>query len=328
MSEEAFWAFVLERDAIRLRREAGRPWPWTDDPVLRDYHVTNVHRDLDPGTVWVQRELARRCLVEPDDLLFTIYAYRSLNRIQTTLAYGLPWRDELCAAAWVARLDDAKARGASLGSGRHLTFWARVRIAVPMLVDCRPMAEAVFEARDGAEAIRAMTRSWMGVGPFLGTQVVADLATYGPPGLFFGRDVRVPVSGGSRFALRMIFGGLTEAELDRRAFDERSAAGRRRRDLDQSPEEVRWADRLIAGQPTALSRPLTFVDLEHSLCEYARYARLAAGDLTRAAHMRRNAPDPRAEASDPSGPTRGRRPAAGRPQEPRVLAGVPASVGP
>lgn len=43
----AFYAFVNEREAIRLRRAAGQPWPWTADLILQTYSFTNVHREHD-----------------------------------------------------------------------------------------------------------------------------------------------------------------------------------------------------------------------------------------------------------------------------------------
>lgn len=42
-----FFAFMTEREAIRLRKEAGQPWPWTQDPILQKYKFTNVHREHD-----------------------------------------------------------------------------------------------------------------------------------------------------------------------------------------------------------------------------------------------------------------------------------------
>lgn len=40
----AFFDFMKERELIRLRKEAGQPFPWTQDEILRDYKFTNVRR--------------------------------------------------------------------------------------------------------------------------------------------------------------------------------------------------------------------------------------------------------------------------------------------
>jgi hypothetical protein len=44
---QSFFDFINERESIRLRKEAGDFFPWTDDPILRAYKFTNVHRHHD-----------------------------------------------------------------------------------------------------------------------------------------------------------------------------------------------------------------------------------------------------------------------------------------
>lgn len=284
----AFWAFVLERDAIRVRRERGDPEPWTDDPILRDLHFTNVHRRRDPGTRWLVALCAERGWADLPEVLWASYAYRSLNRVSTFERLGFPWPDEACVGEWAARLDAARARGEALGSGRHLTYWARLRVALPWLTrELEPVADAVSRARTGADVVRALGEFPLAVGVFLGTQVTGDLAEVQPDGVGFGPDVSVPIAGGSRYGLRMIEGTLPPEERARGAYDERGAKGRRARELSEDPREEAAIVALLAEQPAALSDPLTRVDLEHSLCEFARYSRVASGDDTRLNYLRR-----------------------------------------
>lgn len=44
---QAFFDFVNEREEVRLRRQAGFSFPWTDDPILRSFKFTNVRRHHD-----------------------------------------------------------------------------------------------------------------------------------------------------------------------------------------------------------------------------------------------------------------------------------------
>lgn len=44
---DAFFAYLKEREAIRLRKEADLPYPWTEDEILRTYKFTNVRREFD-----------------------------------------------------------------------------------------------------------------------------------------------------------------------------------------------------------------------------------------------------------------------------------------
>lgn len=46
----AFYAFMVERETIRVKRSVGEPFPWTDDPILREFKFTNVRRVHDRTT--------------------------------------------------------------------------------------------------------------------------------------------------------------------------------------------------------------------------------------------------------------------------------------
>ena len=47
-------AFAIERHKIYLRRSAGQPFPWTDDPILQKYKFNNIYRELDKTTIWIK----------------------------------------------------------------------------------------------------------------------------------------------------------------------------------------------------------------------------------------------------------------------------------
>lgn len=44
---ERFFAFMRERESIRLKKATGKPWPWTKDKILQTYSFTNVKREHD-----------------------------------------------------------------------------------------------------------------------------------------------------------------------------------------------------------------------------------------------------------------------------------------
>lgn len=50
MRSDAFFAFVRERESVRLKKEAGAPFPWTTDEILSTYKFTNVRREHDRTT--------------------------------------------------------------------------------------------------------------------------------------------------------------------------------------------------------------------------------------------------------------------------------------
>lgn len=79
---DAFWNFVVERQSVYHKRMVlGELPPWTQDPVLRQYFFTNVYRELDKGTVFLIRNILR--IQDDKDMLFAIMVYRLFNDIDT-----------------------------------------------------------------------------------------------------------------------------------------------------------------------------------------------------------------------------------------------------
>lgn len=82
MNPEPFFAFARERHNIYLRRKAGAAEPWTDDPILYSCRFTNVYRELDKTTVWFREHIRDRLRDSPEVLPATVL-FRWFNRIST-----------------------------------------------------------------------------------------------------------------------------------------------------------------------------------------------------------------------------------------------------
>lgn len=79
---DEFFGFAQKRHQIYLDRKAGKPWPWTDDPILRDNYFTNVYRELDKTTVWFREHVREDMnIYHPEWLLPATLIFRWFNRI-------------------------------------------------------------------------------------------------------------------------------------------------------------------------------------------------------------------------------------------------------
>lgn len=107
MRVEDFYDYMRERELVRLRREAGAPWPWTEDEILRTYKFTNVKRAHDRTTrefrAWYDEH---RLSPAPVQLLNCATA-RYFGRSEFVLAAG--WQDtfrpdhlKALAGEWIA----------------------------------------------------------------------------------------------------------------------------------------------------------------------------------------------------------------------------------
>src|SRR5260370_14983276 len=88
-------AFIVEREAIRIKRERGEQKPWTDDQILRDWSFTNVHREDDRVTRWLA-ENWRAPHADDPDLWFAMVVARFVNWPDTLAGFGypVPWKPD------------------------------------------------------------------------------------------------------------------------------------------------------------------------------------------------------------------------------------------
>ena len=81
-SIERFFYWVDERTKIQERKDRGDPWPWTDDPILREYKFTNAYRERDKTTVWFRENIRDPLQYEPEVYMATVI-FRWFNLIET-----------------------------------------------------------------------------------------------------------------------------------------------------------------------------------------------------------------------------------------------------
>lgn len=77
----AFFETASERYRIKLRREQGSPYPWTEDSVLRQWRFCNVHREDDRTTIWFRDNV--RSKLSGLHVVQSTMIFRWFNRIET-----------------------------------------------------------------------------------------------------------------------------------------------------------------------------------------------------------------------------------------------------
>lgn len=249
---EKFWWFVQERHGMYVKRYiVGDPYPWTDDEVLSTRQFTNVYRELDPGTVAFRRWMEEAGVYDMDQLAFWSLAYRITNHKELLKLAGLPLRDPQSVSEWVTRLMHLEAEGHRVQPSTHrATGFQRMRAALTGAIYDLHIAD-LETAADVWEHLRTL----YGLGEFYATQVTADVIY--DPNSSWDRDSYVPLAIGSARAVAWMSLGEVPRGLVRE--------GLIPRDLDFLYRE------LEASQPVVSGGRLTFVDIEHSLCEFSKY---------------------------------------------------------
>jgi hypothetical protein len=82
--------FIHERNRIRDLKASGSPWPWTNDPILQRYFISNIDCEDDKTTRWLKANWRDPHEDDPN-LWFAISVFRRGLNLPTELRYPVPW---------------------------------------------------------------------------------------------------------------------------------------------------------------------------------------------------------------------------------------------
>lgn len=89
MRARELFGFMIERESIRLRRETGRPWPWTQDEILKTYKFTNVFREHDKTSRLLREEFYNpNRQASKQEILMNAALFRYFGTVEFARAVG------------------------------------------------------------------------------------------------------------------------------------------------------------------------------------------------------------------------------------------------
>lgn len=268
----AFVEFMVAREALRVAKEAGAPWPWSPDQILSRYKFTNVKREDDRTTRWMRANWTGPNLDRPGgEIVFNCALFRYFGTTEFAAAVGWrrEWRPDEVLATALAR----RSRGERVFTGAYI---------VPTLGHRGPKAEAVvhhvltplWAARERLAATALRTASWRSVAAelrrlpgfggtgFLAKEVLQDVIRTPVLENAVDRDTWCPAGPGARRGLNRIFGRPVGASRPERAL------------LAEMVGLLAFArDRLPAHMPG-----LELHDIQFQLCEFDKYERVRLGE--------------------------------------------------
>lgn len=242
---ETYFSSAREREAIRRRRLAREPYPWTADDVLLQWRFCNVCREDDRTTVWF-RERVRNHVSGWRAVEATI-AFRWFNRIETGEAVS-----DLLLEGW-----DSSAARERLSGVSPVVTGAYIIKTPDGMSKLDGVLWCIDEARLRMEKVwqrwgEALEHSWADLvtcpfmGGFMAYEVVTDLRR--TPVLRSATDVDTWANLGPGAQRGLAFLG--------------GAAGDLRSLLSMSRDPSVW--------PYA-DRRWEMREVEHWLCEYSKY---------------------------------------------------------
>jgi len=305
--ESLFWYWISERHSIYLRRAAGLPKPWTDDPILQQYKFTNPFRENDRGTVWLRENFLEPHRI-PDEtwselvkietmqhgrlshysksewlslLAFNIAWYRMFNWWGTGRLLG--WQTDWDPAAVIETLTQASLRGEQVFTGAHIVYSPPGRPKIDAIVDvCSALYDLTVTQRElvidpphhrsfveACRAYRSLERAfyWLQSVYCVGGFMAYEMVT----------DMR------HTRLLEDATDIMTWANMGPGAKRGLTRLGLPARNQDEGCESMRGLlsranTQLPVNHPAADWPTPEMRDIEHSLCEFDKYCRVKFGE--------------------------------------------------
>lgn len=278
MSVDRFFALARERYNVFLRRRAGQPGPWTDDPILREFRFCNIFREDDRVTRWMRENLTAPL---GDDLARQYMAavvFRWFNKIETgqllrPLLLG-DWDTEEARRL----LKERVAQGETiLGAAYMIKSPLRVNKVDGLLKCIDAVRERHMDRVAGIVWHKTLQRAheemlpFPFLGPFMAYEMVTDLRH--TPLLADAKDIMTWASAGPGAArgLDRVLGDPlgTRSHGSPKCRDQMNEEMRHLLLMAQAPELGLWP----AEWPRWEMR-----EVEHTLCEFDKYERARLGE--------------------------------------------------
>jgi hypothetical protein len=213
-----FLEFMQKREMLRITKENGAPWPWSDDIILNTYKFTNVKREHDRTTRWMRANWTGPHHNAPaGEIIFNcaLFRYFGTSEFAEAIGWQSPWDAKRVAKVASERRD----RGQRVFTGAYIipTIGFRGRKSD---VVCREILAPLWNAREDIAAIALSTRSWRATGErlmeqpgfggtgFMTKEVMQDVMQTPVLHDAIDRDTWCPVGPGAQRGLNRLSGRL------------------------------------------------------------------------------------------------------------------------
>ena len=264
VKELAAWA--IERQSIYLKKEAGKPKPWTKDKIFQQFSFCNVYREQDRVTKWIRENWTVPNAGDPYGF-FAMTMARLVNWPDSLEKIGYPKKWGTLAKAHFVATMNAPGKTYSgayvVSTNGHAMNKAEYLAAVVLT--------PIWDARntlnpEKGETLASYHKKLMkfdGLGSFMAAQVVADVKN----------DVKSPLTKAPDFTDWAAPGPGSKRGLNR-VVD---------RPIDMSWPGNSWLNQMVelrkefakhyAGAPMP-----DMQDLQNCLCEFDKYERTRLGE--------------------------------------------------
>lgn len=269
------WAYIKERESIRLKKLAKQPWPWTKDVILQTFKFTNVKRYWDTTTQWFLLDYRSRRSSDAARALLNCAARRFTGTHEAAVAMGWIIPDDI--AGQLRRAEDKSPERFWTGAYMVRGGAKGVRKADAVAEYLTSLAGKAQEITDRIEETMSWAQGYyimhqcygFGGNGFMGKEVLQDYILWrheaGRKPLL-DEATWTPVGPGARRGINRVLGRPLLAPMK----EEEGLAV-----ILELLEKIQplWVDTFVAK-----AQPLTAHDIQFCLCELDKYERTRLGE--------------------------------------------------
>jgi len=272
-----FWYWIYERQNIWYKRFMKKSSaPWTKDPILNDYKFTNVYRELDRVSKWVQDNIIFRDDWNKLQRLFCLISFKLFNNTDTFEEIGLLEYDNFDADDFERKLRKIIDRGDNPFTNAYLVnsmayqgmkkYYAYAKHVIPFVhKNIKPFYKTIITAERPEDIINHF-KIIKGVSDFVSYELYCDIDYFVPQIMRFDQNDYVNVGPGALTGVRWIFPSRGNSYKDAKDViyhlrDEQKYYLNR-----YGFQDFHYLDNKYGK--------LTLREIEHSLCEFQKYMKM------------------------------------------------------
>lgn len=274
---DTYWRFAAERQNIFFKRIAGAEWPWTNDPILKEYKFTNAYRASDRVSQYLIHNVIYQGDQNPEEVFFRILLFKIFNKIETWQLlqqelgeisyadYSFKIYNSILTRAFKAKKRIYSA-AYIMASGRSKFGFNRkhanhLKLIELMMRDSIP--ERITELKS-LQALFELLRSYPTLGDFLAYQYAIDL-NYSNMTNFSEMEFIIPGPGALDGIQKCFsdYGAYSPSDIIRLVTEHQNEAFEKREIIFKSL----WG------------RLLQLIDCQNLFCEVDKYSRVAHPDV-------------------------------------------------
>jgi len=260
-AEKRLLYWISERESIRVKKEAGKKKPWTNDSILQTYKFCNVRRMDDRVSQWLLKNWFEKFYGHKNMLTACTIA-REINNTDSLEEIGFPevWNPKQVKRILEVRFE----RGLKVFSGAYMITGTLGGTKIEQVVD--KVVTPIHKKKpkidlSSMEASCQALLPFAGFSNFIAGQVIADMR-WAVEGSWLDAPTWAPMGPGSKRGMNRLLGRPKDSPLKHNEFQ----------------SELLNVIDLVESKLPEISERVEAIDVQNCLCEFDKYSRTLFGE--------------------------------------------------